>query len=224
MPPMPVAPGVLQLVIHARDDDVAHDLINRVHYHYTGAAPTAAQLATMAPTLLISWSGQFTPLMQSSKTVTQLDIIDLSSPTGAQTSLAGVTAGTLVGAELPADACLVVAGQVSRRYRGGHPRTYLPLGDTTKLASSRTWDPTFVAAAVTAMDTFMGVTTGAGWAGAGTIAPCNVSYFAGFHNVTYLTGRVRSVPTIRPGGPVIDTITSYVGRQQVCTQRRRVAA
>jgi hypothetical protein len=224
MPAMPVAPGVLQLVIHTQDDEVSHDFINRMHVHYSGAAPTAAQLDTMAPTLLVSWSAQFGPLMTSDRKVAAIDIIDLSSPTGAVASLAGVTVGTLAGADLPSEICTVVSGQVARRYRGGHPRTYLPCGGQGELVTTRTWSGAHVAACVAAMTTFMGVASGAGWAGAGTIVPCNVSYYFGSHLVTYPSGRHRDVPTFRVGGPVIDTINSYVGRAQVGTQRRRVAA
>lgn len=224
MPPMPAAPGVLQLVIHSRDNAVTHDLINRLHVHYSGAAPTPAQLVTMAPTLLVEWASVFCPLMHPAKSVSAIDIIDLSSPTAAQTTLAGVSVGTRTGAEVPVDNCVVVSGQVSRRYRGGHPRAYLPLGTITDVDSARQWNGSLATAAATAMIAFMGVASGAGWAGAGTITPCNVSYFAGFHNVTFPTGRVRSIPTIRPGGPVIDTITTFVGRTVIGSQRRRLAA
>jgi hypothetical protein len=224
MPPMPAAPGVLQLVLHHTSTHLTHDLINRVHYHYTGAAPTAAQLVTMAPTLLVEWASVFVPLMPAGVQVAGIDILDLSSSTGAQTALSASTPGTRAGTTLPADTCVVVAGQIARRYRGGHPRTYLPLGVAEDLAGPRTWSGALVTAAVAAMTSFMGVTTGAGWAGAGVITPCNVSYFLGNHLVTYPSGRHRDVPTLRPGGPVVDTITSYVGRLGVGTQRRRIAA
>lgn len=224
MPPMPPAPGVLQLVIHSRDAAVAHDLINRLHVHYSGAAPTPAQLVTMAPTLLVEWASVFCPLMHPAKHVTGIDIIDLSSTTAAQTSLTGSSIGTRTGAAVPVDACVVVSGQVARRYRGGHPRAYLPLGTVTDLDGARQWNAALATDAAAAMISFMGVAVGAGWGGAGTLTPCNVSYFAGFHNVTFPTGRVRSVPTIRPGGPVVDTITTFVGRTNIGSQRRRLAA
>jgi len=48
----------------------------------------------------------------------------------------------------------------------------------------------------------------------------NVSFFQGFHNVTFPSGRQRAVPTIRVA-PVVDTVIAHAVNPKVASQRRR---
>jgi hypothetical protein len=48
----------------------------------------------------------------------------------------------------------------------------------------------------------------------------NVSYFSGFTNVTFPSGRIRPVPKLR-SVPLVDTVTSWSTNPNVASQRRR---
>jgi hypothetical protein len=222
MPALPSVPGVVQLAFGTLMIDDTYLAINRLHFHYTGAAPTSGQMSSFATTCLTAWGSAIEPSMCQDKKSQQLVAIDLSSPTGATAEVTDGTRGALTGAPLPDDTSLVMSATVSRRYRGGHPRSYLALGDATSLLDGHTWAGAFLTAVTTAWAGFMTAVEGAGWAGAGTITPVNVSYYEGYHLVTYPSGRSRDVPTLRVGGPVVDPISAFVARARVGTQRRRL--
>jgi hypothetical protein len=222
MPALPSVPKVLQVAFQVTDGDIGYVNINRLHFSYTGTAPDSAQLASFATTVGAAYGSAFAASMSETKTLTGVVAIDLTSPVSAVASVTASVAGTLAGTELPNDVAFVLSGTVTRRFRGGHPRNYLPLGDETKLQDGSHWMVAFVTAVETAAAGFFTAVEGAGWTGAGTIAPVNVSYYEGNHLVTYPSGRHRDVPTLRVGGPVVDAIVAYVGRQKLGTQRKRL--
>jgi hypothetical protein len=222
VPALPSVPAVVQLAFSLTDSDSGYVSINRLHFHYTGTAPTPAQLVTFATTAGTAFGAAFNPSMNAALTLTAVTAIDLTSPTAATAEVAVSHVGALTGGELPNDTAFVLSAKVARRYRGGHPRTYLQLGDVTKTADGRTWDTAFVTAVETAAAGFFTAVEGAGWTGAGTISPVNVSYYSGFTNVTPVGKRAYSVPTLRIGGPLVDPIVSFVGRVKFGTQRRRL--
>jgi hypothetical protein len=197
--------------------------INRVHYAYTGTAPTSSELSSFASTVLTAWGSAFAPSLPDIGHFVGLVAIDLSSPTSAVAEVTDSIVGTEAGTALPADVCFVLSATVGRRYRGGHPRSYLPLGVVSDQQNSRTWTAAFITAVETANAGFVTAVEGAGWAGAGTLSPVNVSYYQGFTPVVNpITLRTRDVPKIRVGGPIVDPIVGYVGRAQFGSQRRRV--
>jgi hypothetical protein len=224
MPALPAVPGTLQLAYTTTVSGTTHPLVNRIHFHYTGTAPTPAQLLSFATTALTAWSSALSPLCGTDKIFSGLDVIDLSSVTSATAVVTGAVAGVRTGGELPADVAMVLSATIARRYRGGHPRSYLPVGTDTDVDTARLWASSFGAAVLTAWSGFVTAIEGAGWTGAGTIAPVNVSYYAGFTNVVPAGKRAYSVPTLRVGGPLVDLITGYVARLPFGTQRRRLAA
>lgn len=223
MPALPSVPKVVQLAFETQDGDGTPPFINRIHFAYTGTAPTNSELSSFATTVLTAWSSALAPSMSTDKEATGLVAIDLSSPTSAVAEVTGTVSGALTGTKLPADTSFVMSATVGRRYRGGHPRSYLPLGDNTSVSNVRSWSSGFMTAVITAWSGFVTAVEGAGWAGAGTLSPVNVSYYAGYHLVTYPSGRSRDVPTLRVGGPLVDPIVGYVPRAKFGSQRRRLA-
>lgn len=53
------------------------------------------------------------------------------------------SAGIVTGTYLPASTCCCVSWHVQQRYKGGHPRSYLPVGYQEQLFSSNRWLTTF---------------------------------------------------------------------------------
>lgn len=222
MPALPPVPKVIQLAFGTENVTNNYVDINRLYVSYTGTAPSVGSLNAFAATALAAFATALAPSTGDDKVFASLEAVDLSSPTSAVSTVTGATTGALTGAILPADVAMVMSATVARRYRGGHPRSYLPVGDTTKLDDDATWASAFLTTVHTAWVGFITAVGGSGWSGAGTVAPVNVSYYSGFHNVTFPSGRVASIPSLRVGGPLVDLITAYVARKRLGTQRRRI--
>lgn len=220
MPALPPAPGVLRTQINftLQSDNTA---LSRIFIKYTGTAPTPAQAAAFAVAVGTAWNTNMSSLMNSSYFQTGVAIEDLSSATGAIGSDSTQHAGTRAGNTLPASACLMVQFLIARRYRGGKPKIFLPLGMSQDLATGPQWSGTFLGAVQTGWNAFIAAVIAAGWTGAGTLSQVNVSYFSGFTVVTNpITHRARNVPTLR-GTPTVDPVLSPAFEIGVASQRRR---
>lgn len=58
-------------------------------------------------------------------------------------SVAIADGGSLSGEQLTAQVATCISWRVQQRYRGGHPRTYLPPADKTKVDTPRLWTSSF---------------------------------------------------------------------------------
>lgn len=221
MPPRaPVPKTVLCSLIF----DIGSDLnaVTRFYITYTGTAPTAAQLNTFAALIGTSFGTVLKGAMDTSSSLAAVTCEDLTSSSGAVGSANPAITGTLAGAPMGASTCFVVSYTIGRRYRGGHPRGYWRFGVAADLLTPQQFSAGFAAVIAGDMATFFGDILAGGWASAGVLTQSNVSYFHSFTVVTNpITGRARNVPTPRVGGPLIDTVTAYVGRVSVGSQRRR---
>ena len=222
MPPLPVAPSTLRVALQFSSSLESQPIVTRFFTTYTGAAPTAGQLDTFCGAVGTAFGADLATYMAEVLTLELVEAVDLTSATSASGAAEPAIAGTDPGGVLPADIAFVVSYEILRRYRGGHPRGYWPLGTSTSLATDNTWSTVFTALVQAAMATFFGDVNAAGWAGAGTLTQSNVSFKKGFTVViSPTTGRARNVDTDRASA-VIDTVTSYVGRAGIGSQRRRL--
>jgi len=220
MPALPAAPGVLRVAIGMTIGGSSPGL-SRFYIKYTGTAPTAAQLATFDAAVSSALATDLCPLMDSASTFVKIETTDLSSATGAVDVSAISHVGTRSGSGLPSQVAFVTSYEISRRYRGGHPRGYWRFGVEADVASGQAWTSGLVTSVNSDMATFMSAVTGAGWTGAGTLEQVNVSYYSGFHVVTNpITGRARNVPLVR-SAPTVDVVSAISARSSIGTQRRR---
>jgi hypothetical protein len=81
--------------------------------------------------------------------VTLVAFTDLSSDTGATYENTTVSAGTNSGGTIPGSACALVSHSILRRYRGGHPRHYLPVGQATDIETANQWATSFLSNCLT---------------------------------------------------------------------------
>jgi hypothetical protein len=180
-----------------------------------------AILNAFASSIRALWATDMAPLHGVSVNLDAVNIEDLTSATAAVGTSAGLTAGTRAGTQMPAGVAVVNAYKISRRYRGGHPKSYFPAFTNTDISTAQLW----VTASVNAFN--------AGWAafktgilalssGGCTITnQVNVSYFKGFTVITNpVTGRARNLPTPR-AVPVVDQIISSACDTVPGSQRRR---
>lgn len=197
------------------------DVLPRWFMTYTGTAPTPAELNTLAGAVGGAWNTNLASLAATTVTATECTIEDLSAPTASTGSATFSHAGTRSGGQLPAASCVVINYGISRRYRGGKPRTYWPFGTDTDIQTAQLWTSTFVSACVSGVSAFMFAIVGDVWSGGGTLTQVNCSFYSGFTVVTSpTTGRARNVPKLRTS-VTPDVIQTISGLQTIGSQRRR---
>lgn len=220
MPALPDVANVLRATHVMSALGGSNDIINRYFLRYTGTAPTSSDLNSLATAQVTSWGTNQKGLFHSAYTLTAIEIVDLTTTSSAVGFAAAAVAGTRSGAVLPGGTAAVMKQHIARRYRGGHPRLYFPAGVQGDLTDLNTWGASFITAMQGDWAAYILDWNANRWSGASAVSPVNVSYFQGFTNVTFPSGRTRPVPTPR-AVPVVDLITGYAMNPQVASQRRR---
>jgi hypothetical protein len=194
--------------------------MNRLFFQYSGGQPSPSDCVTLSSELLTAMAGQLSQ-WGSDVTLTTCTVTDLSIVSGAQGATTGSHHGGKTPGALSASTALLINYHISRRYRGGKPRSYLPWLVETDLQDRRNWSAAAVATAVTALQAFFSTAIGSVGGSTTLSQHVNVSYFSGFDVVTNpITGRARNVPK-RRSSPQVDTISSITGSQRPGSQRRR---
>jgi hypothetical protein len=162
MPPLPDAPNVVRLKIVGSNNGTGW--LNGFYLRYAGAAPSNANLDALCSTALGAYATNFLPLCNNNVALSGATAQDLTNAASSTGSATNTSPGTRGAAALTSQAACVVSWKINVRYRGGHPRTYLPAGITTDLTAGHLWTGTFVTAAVTAALAFRtalnGITVG----------------------------------------------------------------
>lgn len=220
MPALPAVPLVCKVIIKQKlGNDV--DVINILHWAFTTPNPTSAQLVTAANAIVSAYSSDIVPDITSEMLCESVEIIDLSSSTGSVgISTAPSNVGSLVTPPLSAGACTVESYQIARRYRGGHPRTYWGGNVAAQLTDAQDWTGAYLTTKQGDLNAFYNAVGVAFNTFGGMGGQVNVSYYSGFTNHTYPSGRVRAIPTLR-GTPLVDFITGRRINPKVGSQRRR---
>jgi hypothetical protein len=220
MPALPNVANVLRVNLHWTVD--ADTMGQTVHYfRYSGGAPSGADCASLAITTTAIASAAFQALCNTHVGVNATTVTDLTSSSGGQGEGGTPWVGTRSGGQLSPGTAAVVRHSIARRYRGGKPRSYLPTGTSTDVATTGLWATAFQTAMDTGWGTFTGdmSTISAGSTNVGAIV--NISYYHGFTVViSPTTGRSRNVPTLR-AVPLVDTITAHSTAIAIGSQRRR---
>jgi len=220
MPPLPNVPKVVRLD-HLFNSPPNGNIFTRNYVQYSGAL-SVADANTWSASLAAAFGARWKAHMSSAVTYLGLTMTDLNSNTGPQVGAPRSDAGSVVNAIVSNATCVVVEWETARRFRGGHPRSYMPGGPASLTLDTETW----TAAAVANWHTdFLGWVTDmstAPPAAVGTALPVAVSYFQGFTVVTRTPLRSRNVNSLRVGGPLVDVIVNAEPRLRFGTQRRRI--
>jgi hypothetical protein len=222
MPALPDVPGVLRVDVQQTlgDDDA---VLNRIFVNYTGTAPNDATCNTIASQLYTIWASEFIPYMTPDKSLTGVVVTDLTSPSSGQGSHSAVTPGTFSSSPIGASSCMLASIRIARRYRGGKPRTYLPVGGDTVLQTPQTWTSTFVGQIQASLNQVISDIAAYSVSGCSLGSIVNVSYYSGFtiRPSPPIPGvRARNVPTVRVA-PVVDVLVAWNAETRLASQRRR---
>jgi hypothetical protein len=218
--PLPPVAGALRIEVQCSlGSDV--DVLTRLFFAYGGGAPSETVLADLNGTVNTGWVDNITPLQAADTTMTQITSYDLSSEDAASATTEESHAGTRMGTGLPAQVAFGLNFKIARRYRGGKPKTFLPVGCIADLATPQTWTSGFVTAVEDGFAALIAAIAGFDFGGFDMGGQINISYFKGFTNVMYPSGRYKVVPSLRVGGPVTDPIVAIAPNLKTVTQRRR---
>ena len=213
MPARPPVPGVVKIVLQGTMGPYNWACV--FHSQWTGATPSVAALTAFATTISGLWASDVKPYMPASTTLVSVVITDISSSTGNQGIFTGNVAGSAAGAAAPSNAAVLINYPSSFRYRGGHPRTYMPPPQITDFLNEYEISTGYVTIVDTWMTAMQGEMNG-GTSGGTTLAgQCAVSYI--YTPTGGAPGTPRTTPLVMPIAP-----GSYTVEQRIASQRRRI--
>lgn len=218
MPALPAVPKVVRVDHHwteATDPNVQV----RGFFQYTGAL-TLTDAATWLSGIVTGLGTFMASFSQPTLSLQLSELTDLTSNTAPQVQNGTVITGGAGASPLAAGVAMVMKYHIARRYRGGHPRVYLPGMGATYLSTPTTWNATSLANVTAGWITYLAAAIAAAPVAVGTVTHVNISYFHGFTVVILPSGRARNVPTPRPT-PLIDVINNVSGNDTPGSQRRR---
>lgn len=206
MAKLPPAPSCVFVRVVGTESTSHRPWNNIFHLQYAGTVPTATTLNTAATQILAAYGAQFMPLMVNVYSLTEVQLADLTSDTAAIGSATGSTAGSVAGVALSINATAVVSWTIARRYRGGHPRSYIPGQQNSDIAAVNTWTGTYTTALNNAATAFRAALNGLSVSGT-SFTMVAVSYY--------------DAKVLRPQGVPFPIIANAV-HPRVDSQRRRL--
>lgn len=195
---------------------------DRLFFQYSGTL-SAADLATLLATASAGWNTNMSPVLSTQYTLNSIQGTDLTSNTAPQAVNSTARVGGAAGAAIQSGVAVVVKFKTARRYRGGHPRFYLTGVLGSNFATANTLSGAGQTALAAAASNLVAAIIASPPAAVGTLVQVNISYFLGFTNKTFPSGRIRPVPTPR-ATPLVDLIVTPGGisvNPKAASQRRR---
>ena len=209
--PLPAVTNVLSVKL--KGTYAGQPWLNGLHLqHVSGGAPSAADCASIANAIEAAWVADLAALMHSNVILTEVEVTDLTSVTANRAIQNFSDAGTRAGTQLAVSIACVASEQIAFRYRGGHPRIYLPAGVVADITSGRLWSSGFVSAASTATANFL--------AALNAITVSGVSYRC--VTVSYFTHTGSPPVKVYRTPPQVFPVQEILIHQRVDTQRRRL--
>lgn len=203
LPPTPAVKAEFELEVTGE----TRRFVNILHFAIPGGGPIPlGDLTSLATYLDAQYDLAFTDFMGTTVTHVESVFTDLTSDTAPRVITAPGTSGGSAGSLLPLNVAAVASWAISRRYRGGHPRSYLGGMVDAQVSSPIALNPTFLTNWETALNTFL-TNTSSHIIGGSTHEPVNVSYFSG--------GAMRV-------SPVQDSIIGVTVHPRIDSQRRRL--
>src|SRR5215471_1331435 len=203
---------------------IGTDLTTSVHLHerYTGSPPDNTAAAAIATAAEAAFQAGPILSMGAWTALTSVEIRDLSSASGGYAKKLVNHPGTAGGAVIPANACALASYAIQRRYRGGKPRTYFPMGTDTDLLDAQHWVAASVTNFTTRVATLSQQLAAITWTGGNATGLCSVSYYSGTEWVQNpVTGAWKGIAKQR-ATPLVDPVIGIKVSPLVASQRRRV--
>lgn len=204
MPPLPNVNNVLRLRYIGTVHGSAFN--NILHLMFQGGPPTVADCNGIATQAFNAYATNLMQLVDVNSILTRCEVQDLTSPTANEGSHDGSQAGSIATQSGPASLALVVSQIINFRYRGGHPRFYVPGPTMLEVLNGKVWTNTFLTSARAQATSFRSALN-AIVQGTMTFQMATVSY--------------RTAHALRPT-PLPFVVQQLVVHGRVDTQRRRL--
>jgi len=216
--PLPASPCVRVRLIYS--SPTGGEAGSRFYLSYSGSAPSSGNCGTLAADISGAWNSALASMVPNEWALIETDVIDIATHTGASGSNSTSHAGTRTGTEIPENCATNIEFDISRRYRGGKPRIFMPPGVAGDTDGASHWTSGFITGYNSAFNSFMSAVEAFSIGSMGTLTHVNLSYYSGFTNHTNTSGRSRPVPTYRDTA-VVDTVEGYSTKGLIGSQRRR---
>ena len=203
MPTLPPVPLVSKAVIAGT---VGGTTWANIFHFLWDTAPTNTNMQELADQCFIDYCTNLPLNWSNGFTATSCITEDLSSSPALPGSHVGSATGTS-SSSISAGTAMLVKHIIARRYRGGHPRTYMPPPGSGSMTDDDRWTTAVVTAQQGYFDDFIGTLLGHSFTANTLDAYVNVSYYSG--------GSLRVTP-------VVDVIAGSIVVRTVATQRRRI--
>lgn len=221
---MPALPSVANVIRSGfRFGQPAGEALGKValHFAFTGGPPSPANLVSIANDFMAATSTHLAPLMASEISWQDVTNTDLTSPTSAVgISTHATVPGTRGSGDNPSPLCVYTNYDLSRRYRGGHPKSFWPFGVASDQGSFNDWSSSLITAVDAAVPAFIAECLASTHGGVALTDWVMVSYFHGATPFTEPSGRVRMINTLR-ATPLVDSLTYGFAQSVYGVQRRR---
>src|SRR5215471_136310 len=153
MPPLPNVGSVAKVRLVGTNQSVTWN--NVMHEQYSGGAPTAGTLQSLAAAVGNAWISAIAPICNTSSALTEVVCIDLATSTGNEGTATVNHVGTRAGTVMPVSTAVVFSFHVQLRYRGGHARMYVPGGVAADISAGRLWNTSSQTAFASAASSFL---------------------------------------------------------------------
>jgi hypothetical protein len=205
MPPLLPVPNVLKIEFLGTNQ--GKNWANVMHAEWAGSSPFIADVLDVATQAYEAYESHFLPVIEENAVLQGCQVTDLSSNLGAQALYTESNAGGMTGPTFSAQVACVISWHVARRYRGGHPRTYLPPPEQTQIFDTSHWKDTFVSSALGAANSFMGAVN--------AITTTELTSVT-LGQVSYVLNKARRDP------PIFERFETVSVDSRIDTQRRRL--
>lgn len=222
VPPLPESP-----VVRVRLDFQTTSTLkagSRFFLGYSGSAPTGANCTTLATDIVTAWDTNLQDLHSSNVELLEVDVLDLASYSGLSGQSTTTAVGSRSGTPPPIQVAAGVEFGLSRRYRGGKPRMYLPAGVDADMQNAAQWTDSFVSALQTGFAAFIAEIEALDIGSMGTLNHVNLSYYSGYRTRVTGGGQTTFAPKYRTPTALVDNVTGYFAKKELSSQRRRRVA
>lgn len=218
MPPLPVVPSTIRFTLQYTWGGNPN-VLNRFFMKYTNP-PSQADMTTLCTKIGTSWNTRMAPLVPAALVLLEVGGDDLGSKTGTNVVVSVDHPGTGAGTGLTAGACCIQSAQVSFKYRGGHPRVYLPALDASHLNDANTWSVAAIGLVGTAWTGILADLASSPPVGVGALSQVAVHAYSS-NPADFPSGHPTTPAPWPLATPVTYPINSWTTNPQVGSQRRR---
>lgn len=146
-----LVPGVAQAVLSGTFLTQPWACVWHFAYDNSTASWSQTEVQALATDLRLAWAAYAAPLCTTEVTLRQVTATDIGSTTPVVGIDSNVVTGAVAGGTQTSSTCALMSFHINARYKGGHPRAYLPWGAPLNQSSEYQWSVAFQGSANSAI-------------------------------------------------------------------------